>query len=322
MKRLLSLLAIGFLGSAAAAQAVGSTLPPVELENFTQTDARSYDDLVGRAVLLEFFAHWCGPCSAQVPHLNELRQEYGGKGLSILGVTAEEQEVTEAWAKKHRPAYGYAYDPKRALSRHFGIRGIPYAVLVDPAGTVVWRGHPGSLDEATIEAALAGAFAEPVTAWSKDAQGVVDALRARRFAQALQAAEALPQGEERDSILATLRRQITDRAAAIRRAFKEGDFLTARNLARSARTEFAGLPEGDEAKAMLERIESDPATLALVSAQERIAALRQEAGGRMTRTRAEEILEEAGDVAKEHPRTVVGKMAEELVEQLTRALDR
>ncbi len=42
----------------ALAQALGSTLPPIELEGFAQTGARSLDDFYGRALLIEFFAFW------------------------------------------------------------------------------------------------------------------------------------------------------------------------------------------------------------------------------------------------------------------------
>jgi hypothetical protein len=45
-------------GAPAAAQGVGSKVPAIELEGFSQTPAKSYDDYLGRAVLLEFFAYW------------------------------------------------------------------------------------------------------------------------------------------------------------------------------------------------------------------------------------------------------------------------
>ena len=40
------------------AQEVGSKMPNVELEDYSQTPAKSYDDFLGRAVLIEFFAYW------------------------------------------------------------------------------------------------------------------------------------------------------------------------------------------------------------------------------------------------------------------------
>jgi hypothetical protein len=42
----------------AAAQGVGSTIAEVELEGYAQTEAESFDDFFGRAVLIEFFAYW------------------------------------------------------------------------------------------------------------------------------------------------------------------------------------------------------------------------------------------------------------------------
>jgi hypothetical protein len=51
--------ALGSLGAAASAQEVGSQVPnTLLLQDFDQTSATSYGDLFGRAVLLEFFAHW------------------------------------------------------------------------------------------------------------------------------------------------------------------------------------------------------------------------------------------------------------------------
>jgi hypothetical protein len=46
------------LAGTLSAQGVGSKLPKVELEDYSQTPARSFDDYSGRAVLIEFFAFW------------------------------------------------------------------------------------------------------------------------------------------------------------------------------------------------------------------------------------------------------------------------
>ncbi len=52
----LSLVALALPASAGAE--VGSTMPAVELEGFSQTKAKSFDDFAGRTVLIEFFAFW------------------------------------------------------------------------------------------------------------------------------------------------------------------------------------------------------------------------------------------------------------------------
>ncbi len=58
MRRFMLSAAALLLGSLAAAQGVGSTPKNIELEDLAQTEATSYDQFLGRAVLLEFFAFW------------------------------------------------------------------------------------------------------------------------------------------------------------------------------------------------------------------------------------------------------------------------
>ena len=54
----LALATTAFLAVPAHAQAPGSKLPPVVLEGLSQTGAKTFDDFLGRAVLIEFFAYW------------------------------------------------------------------------------------------------------------------------------------------------------------------------------------------------------------------------------------------------------------------------
>lgn len=54
----LAALALLALASTGFAGVVGKTMPKVELEGFAGTKAATYDDLLGRTVLIEFFAYW------------------------------------------------------------------------------------------------------------------------------------------------------------------------------------------------------------------------------------------------------------------------
>ena len=54
----LALAVVTLCASSASAQGVGSKLPAIQLEGFAQTEAKTFDDYLGRAVLLEFFAYW------------------------------------------------------------------------------------------------------------------------------------------------------------------------------------------------------------------------------------------------------------------------
>ena len=54
----LAAILITFAPALASAQGIGSKLPEIELEGFANTPAKSFDDFMGRAVLIEFFAFW------------------------------------------------------------------------------------------------------------------------------------------------------------------------------------------------------------------------------------------------------------------------
>jgi len=93
---------VGVLGLAALAAFVvrqpqtvtANSGPGVEPGDPTLIDLAAYDDLVaryrGKAVMVNFWATWCGPCRTEYPEVVELAKEYGPQGLIVLGVTLDE----------------------------------------------------------------------------------------------------------------------------------------------------------------------------------------------------------------------------------------
>ncbi len=128
---------------------VGQSLPKLEIKYIGNAPA-----LAGRPMILEFWATWCGPCRESIPHLNEFYKQYKAKGLEIIGVTKEDAATVNAFTKEVHMNYPVALDPAATLAAHFGITGIPHAMLVDKTGKIVWEGHPMELKPADIEALL------------------------------------------------------------------------------------------------------------------------------------------------------------------------
>src|SRR6185503_6586623 len=50
-------------------------------------ECKTIDELKGKVVILDFFAHWCGPCIASLPSMRSLYEDLKPKGLEIIGVT-------------------------------------------------------------------------------------------------------------------------------------------------------------------------------------------------------------------------------------------
>jgi len=109
-------------------------------------------DTAGKFVLVDFWATWCGPCRASIPHLNALADQFKDR-LVVIGLSNE----TEAAVRKMtNPSikYSVAIDTQRRTSSDVEVRGIPHTLLIDPKGIVRFEGHPSSLNERTLASLL------------------------------------------------------------------------------------------------------------------------------------------------------------------------
>ena len=147
---------------------VGDPAPKLQVAKFVQGEPVK-DFQKGKVYLVEFWATWCGPCRASIPHVNELYTKFKDKGFIVIGQNCWEKDETlvEPFIKKmgDKMTYRVALDDKAtnkkgAMSETWmaaaGRNGIPSAFLVDGTGKIAWIGHPMELNEGTIEKALAG----------------------------------------------------------------------------------------------------------------------------------------------------------------------
>lgn len=175
MSKLFCLLAIGLAlllstplhaawQSAVNGKMLGKRMPPLHANvNFNvnapanvQANAYGKPGSVGKGVVLvDFWAPWCTPCLEGVPLLNSLQRDYGPRGLSIVGVARESPADLADFARRTPLSYPVGHDPGGGLFAKLGLRSLPYAVLVDRNGIIVWQGNPSALNRQTIESTLA-----------------------------------------------------------------------------------------------------------------------------------------------------------------------
>jgi thiol-disulfide isomerase/thioredoxin len=111
--------------------------------------------------LLVFWEEWCPHCKREVPKMQKLHDTYKGQGLQMVGLTKITRSSTDdkvnAFIKDQKLSYPMAKevvnDGKGNLSTHFSVRGVPAAAVVK-GGKIVWRGHPGRLNEDMIKSWL------------------------------------------------------------------------------------------------------------------------------------------------------------------------
>ncbi len=163
-----AMLVVGLLsaigGPSAASEPAKAT--PFSLPTVDGAQTVSLSQHAGKVVLLSFWATWCAPCKAEMPHLDTLARAKADAGLVVLSINADDarsarrvapwvaqQDLALVWLMDTERTVLDAYDPSRTL---------PWSVLIGRDGTVLgtWSGF----DEAgfaalrsAVDAALAAA---------------------------------------------------------------------------------------------------------------------------------------------------------------------
>ena len=143
----------GFLNKAAVVKktAIGSNLLDYTLQDVDGKD-RKISEFAGKGkyVLLEFWASWCGPCRADIPHIKEVYEAYHPQGFDIVSISLDEKH--DAWIKaikeeqlENKWPQLVAKDAfKSDIAKEYRISGIPACLLFDPNGKLVTRNMRGS----------------------------------------------------------------------------------------------------------------------------------------------------------------------------------
>ena len=117
---------------------------PVPAPDFTLPDLKgrptTLSSFKGRAVLLDFWATWCGPCLEELPDLAALHKKYEGRGFSVLGVSVDSGGAGEvaAFVRDHKMTYPVLISDG-LLPENYAVPGLPTAFLIDRRGLIVRR---------------------------------------------------------------------------------------------------------------------------------------------------------------------------------------
>jgi|RhiMetdeSRZDD1v2_1073273.scaffolds.fasta_scaffold00116_71 thiol-disulfide isomerase/thioredoxin len=96
------------------------------------------ESLKGKVVIVDFWATWCGPCRAAIPHLMELHKTYKDKGFEVVGVSLDQQgsAVVQSFVNQHEIPYTIAMGNQKIVNDFGGVRGIPTAFIISQDGKI------------------------------------------------------------------------------------------------------------------------------------------------------------------------------------------
>lgn len=163
---------------------IGSEAPAIDIEHWVQNGNGKFKPVTkfakGKVYVIEFWATWCGPCIASMPHLAQLQKDYADKGVQLVSISDEELETVEKFLEREvrnakpsasettegdkaeeadkKPTYKeltsvycLTADPDRSCHTDYmeaaGQGGIPTAFIVGKDQKIEWIGHPMSMDE-------------------------------------------------------------------------------------------------------------------------------------------------------------------------------
>ncbi len=157
----IALLVIAWAGTSVRAQTlgVGDPAPKLQVKSFIKGEPVK-EFQAGKNYVVEFWATWCGPCKATIPHLTELQKKHPEVAFIGVSVFESDQSAVKPFVKEmgDRMDYRVALDAvpegkgrgEGAMAKTWmeaaGQGGIPTAFIVNKEGKIAWIGHPIELE--------------------------------------------------------------------------------------------------------------------------------------------------------------------------------
>lgn len=128
---------------------VGNPAPEFVLRDFGDREVK-FSDFRGKALLINFWASWCGPCKQEAPALEKTYGKLSGEKVEFIGINIlDDARRAEEFIGSFGGSFVNLRDPQNSVHIDYGVQGVPETFFVSPGGTITAK-YWGTLTEEII----------------------------------------------------------------------------------------------------------------------------------------------------------------------------
>lgn len=142
-----------------ALPANGTPAPPLKLPLLLQAPqnaSANWAALRGKVVVLEFWATWCAPCVAAIPHLNRIVESLNPAKVQFISIDDEDPKVVRSFLTRKKMAGWVGIDSTGAVFKRYGIAQRPTTIVIDATGKIAGVTNVDALTSRDLQAVAAG----------------------------------------------------------------------------------------------------------------------------------------------------------------------
>jgi peroxiredoxin len=115
----------------------------------------------GKVVLLDFWATWCSPCRAEIPHFVEMQDKYGPQGFQVIGISMDDDAgPVREFYQQFKMNYPVAVGDDKLAQSFGGVLGLPVNFIIDREGHIVKK-FLGATDVSAFDKEVGDLLAKP-----------------------------------------------------------------------------------------------------------------------------------------------------------------
>ncbi len=130
--------------------------------SITDLNGKTVDSasLRGKVVLVDFWATWCVPCEAEIPHLVEWQDKHASEGFQVIGLSMDDTAgPVKSYVEKKKMQYPVAMADDKTIAAFGGVLGLPVNFIIGRDGRLISR-HAGVTDINVLQQEVERALAE------------------------------------------------------------------------------------------------------------------------------------------------------------------